>query len=242
VATVSELSGPYENFLVAPRRGSGVCAACFNLTRGFEYCYSCSRSELWLSAVLPISYSVGREQLHHALSGYKRLAGDVARRLTVEIAAVLWRFIAIHERCLARAAGVPSFKLVTTVPSSDPARDGTHPLRRIAGELVGPIRGRYEPLLQRSQLEVPPRQIHVDKFEPTRKLANQAVLLVDDTWTTGANARSAAAALMSAGAGPVAAVVVGRYLNRTWHENDCRLRDFAGPFNWNRCALCADAA
>jgi hypothetical protein len=242
VATVSELSGPYENFMVAPRRGTGVCIDCFNLTRGFEHCYSCSRSELWLAAVVPISYSVGREQLHHALRGYKRFAGEVARRLTIELAAVLWRFIAIHERCLARAAGVPGFGVVTTVPSGDRARDGTHPLRRIAGELVGPVRGRYEPLLRRSALEVPPRQIHIDKFEPTRKLAGEAVLLVDDTWTTGASARSAAAALTGAGAGPVGAVVIGRYLNRAWDENDRRLRALARPFDWNRCVLCAEEA
>ncbi len=238
MATVSELSGPYENFMIAPRTGAGVCTACFNLTRGFERCYSCSRAELWLAAVVPISYSVGREQLHHALRGYKRFAGEVARRLTVELAAVLWRFIAIHERCLARAAGVPGFGVVTTVPSGDRVRDGTHPLRRIAGELVGPMRGRYEPLLRRSKLQVPPRQIHVDKFEPTRKLAGEAVLLVDDTWTTGASARSAAAALTGAGAGPVGAVVIGRYLNRAWHENDRRLRALARPFDWNRCVLC----
>jgi hypothetical protein len=242
VATVSELSSPYENFMVAPRRGSGVCTACFNLTRGFERCYSCSRSELWLAAVVPISYSVGREQLHHALRGYKRFAGEIARRLTVELAAVLWRFIAIHERCLAHAAGVPSFGLVTTVPSGDRARDESHPLRRIAGELVGPLRGRYEPLLRRSLLEVPPRQIHHRKFEPTRQLAGEAVLLIDDTWTTGASSRSAAAALTLAGAGPVGAVVIGRYLNRSWHENDRRLRALMRPFEWQRCVLCEPGA
>jgi orotate phosphoribosyltransferase len=66
------------------------------------------------------------------------------------------------------------------------------------------------------------------------------VLLIDDTWTTGANAQSAAAALKSAGAGPVAAVVIGRHLNREWHENDRRLRGITRPFDWSHCALCAD--
>ena len=64
------------------------------------------------------------------------------------------------------------------------------------------------------------------------------MLLIDDTWTTGANAQSAAAALKAAGAGPVAAVVIGRHLNRKWHQNDRRLRGITRPFDWGRCALC----
>jgi orotate phosphoribosyltransferase len=64
------------------------------------------------------------------------------------------------------------------------------------------------------------------------------VLLIDDTWTTGANAQSAAAALKDAGAGPVAAVVIGRHLNRDWHENDRRLRALTTPFDWGHCVLC----
>ncbi len=62
------------------------------------------------------------------------------------------------------------------------------------------------------------------------------MLLIDDTWTTGTNAQSAAAAL-AAGAGPIAAVVIGRHLNREWRQNDRRLRGLARPFDWSRCAV-----
>jgi hypothetical protein len=242
VATVSDLSAPYANFMLGPRPGSGVCAVCFNFTRGFDRCYSCARGELALDAILPISYSVGGEQLHHALLGYKRLGGEIARRLTVEVAAVLWRFLALHERCIAIAAGVRGFDLVTTVPSGDRDRDACHPLRRIVGQLVGPTRGRYSRLLGRSRYEVRARVVDVRKFEPLRPLDGEPVLLIDDTLTTGASVRCAAAALRAAGAGPVAAVVVGRYLNRGWHENDRRLRALVRPFDWSQCALCASIA
>jgi predicted amidophosphoribosyltransferase len=239
--TVAELSGPYENFMLGPRRGPDVCAVCFNFTRGYARCYACSQNEDRLAAVAPISYSVGLGQLHRALMGYKRLSGEIARRLTVELAAVLWRYLAAHERCVARAAGVDAFELVTSVPSGDRARDSAHPLRRIAGELVGPTRDRYERLLRRSGLDVAPRTFNVGKFESVRPLGGEPVLLIDDTWTTGASAQSAAAALAQAGAGPVAAVVIGRHINREWHENDRRLRAIARPFDWERCALCASA-
>jgi predicted phosphoribosyltransferase len=110
------------------------------------------------------------------------------------------------------------------------------------GQLVGPTRARYEPLLRRSNLAVPPRHVDPGKFEPTRKLDGESVLLIDDTWTTGASARSAAAALANAGAGSVGAVVIGRYVNRDWHENDRRLRALTHPFDWSCCALCDDCA
>ena len=124
------------------------------------------------------------------------------------------------------------------MPSGDRQRDEHHPLRRIVGELVGPTRARHERLLVRSATEIQPRAFSDQKFEPTRELSGEAVLLVDDTWTTGASAQSAAAALKLAGAGTVAAVVIGRHVNREWHENDRRLRELAQPFDWNRCALC----
>ena len=52
--------------------------------------------------------------------------------------------------------------------------------------------------------------------------------------------KSAAAALKTAGADRTAAVVIGRHLNREWHENDRRLRGIAQAFDWSKCALCAE--
>lgn len=48
-----------------------------------------------------------------------------------------------------------------------------------------------------------------------------AVMLIDDTWTTGGNAQSAVLALRAAGAGRVAVVVIGRHFDRGLR----RLRD-----------------
>lgn len=240
--TVLELTALYENFMLGPRRGAGVCSTCFNFTDGYELCYACAHGQAWLDAVAPISYSVAREQLHHALASYKRLSGDVSRRLGAELAAVLWRFLAEHERCVARSAGMASFDLVTTVPSGERERDEHHPLRWIVGELVGPTRRRHERLLRRSQLETGSRELDPRKYTVVRDLGGESVLLIDDTWTTGASAQSAAAALKAAGAGPTAAVVIGRHLNREWHRNDQRLRGIVRPFDWSRCAFCATQA
>lgn len=239
--SVRELSATYENFMFAPRPGPGVCRRCFNLTDGYELCYACLRQPHVLDTIVPISYSVAHEQLHHALASYKRMTGDVARRLAMQLAAVLWRFLDAHEGCVARAARVERFPLVSTVPSSDRAREQRQPLQWIVSELVAPTRERYVRLLRRSATECDSHSFSAHKFVSDTRLTGEPILLIDDTWTTGANAQSAAAALREAGAGPLAAVVIGRHVNRGWHANDQRLRALTPPFDWSRCALCSPA-
>jgi len=216
-----------------------VCRTCFNFTDGFGRCYACAHVEGWLDHVAPISYSVAGEPLHRALYGYKRLGGETARHYQLELTIILWRYLAHHERCLAAAVGRESFDLVTTVPSSDRVRDEDHPLRRIVGQLIPLTRRRHHRALQRSEIDVPARSFDVSKYRALTLLNGEAVLLIDDTWTTGASAQSAGAALKLAGAGRVACLVIGRHLNREWHENDEQLRALVPPFEWSRCSLCA---
>jgi hypothetical protein len=140
---------------------------------------------------------------------------------------------------LARAARVARFDVATTVPSSDCARQKSHPLDQLVGELVGPVRGRYERLLRRTGAAVTPHQFTIHKYEAIRELGGRSVLLIDDTWTTGANAQGAAAALKRAGADTVAAVVIGRYVNRGHGQNDRQLRGLPA-IDWDACAWCRE--
>jgi hypothetical protein len=236
--TVAELTAPYGNFLLAPRRGTGVCTTCFNLTDGYERCYACAHGGRWLDVVVPISYSIAGEQLHHALFAYKRAPDPVATHFRVHLAAVLWRFLSDHERCVSRAIGVPGFPVVTTVPSNDRVHDDAHPLHGLVGQLVKPTRTRFRRLLARSAATVQPHRFNPDRYESIARLTDEPVLLIDDTWTTGANAQSAAATLKRAGAGPVAAVVLGRHLNRCWGSNDSQLNGLPKPFDWDHCVCC----
>jgi predicted amidophosphoribosyltransferase len=239
VASVADLSASYANFLLRPRQGPEVCERCFDLTGGGTRCSHCSHDTGLVDAMAAISYSVGGEQLHHALAGYKRYPGAPGRYLTAGLAAVLWRHLDDHETCLAHLAGVTRFDVVTTVPSSDAVRDATHPLHRLVGRLVKPVEPRYARLLRRTDTGVTAHRFHADRYRATGDLAGRTVLLIDDTWTTGANAHSAAAALKAVGAERVAALVIGRYVNREWGHNDRQLRGLPRPFDWGRCALCA---
>jgi predicted amidophosphoribosyltransferase len=170
------------------------------------------------------------------LAAYKRAADPFVPDAFVELAAILWRFLERHETCVAAAAGVERFDLVTTVPSGDRERDARHPLRRIVGDLVGPVRDRHERVLRRTTAAVAPRRFEARRFAATRALDGSSVLLIDDTWTSGASAQSAAAALVAAGAGRVGAVVIGRHLNPGWRQNRTRLTALGDGFDFEICA------
>lgn len=239
MATVRELSDPYANFLLnpLPPQTADVCRICLTLTQGYPACYACDFQPDHADAVLPISYSVDGQQLHTALAGYKRRADQTGRKFRAELAAVLWRFLDMHEACLARRAGSHRFDLVTTVPSSVAARDPSHPLRGIVGSVVGPTAPRYAALLARSTMPVAERTVEPGKYAPSVTLSGESVLLVDDTWTTGGSAQSAAGALKLAGAGAIGVIVIERHIHEGYKDNKVRLRAMPRPFEWTRCAL-----
>ncbi len=238
MATVAELTGPYGAFLLNPPSAAtpNVCRVCLTFTDGYSTCYRCGFQPEFADAVLPVSYSVHFGQLHTILGAYKRASLPAARPLQMQLAAVLWRFLALHETCLARAVDVERFDLVTTVPSGEVGRDDAHPLRRIVSSIVEPTRNRFERLLMRSGTPVPERSVDPLKYSPTRDLSGESVLVIDDTWTTGANAQSASGALKTTGAGPVAVLVIGRHLHEEYQDNSARLRALSKPFDWSTCA------
>jgi hypothetical protein len=57
------------------------------------------------------------------------------------------------------------------------------------------------------------RDLDLDRFQVLARPAGASILLLDDTWVSGASAQSAAAALKLAGARHVAVVVLGRHVN-----------------------------
>lgn len=229
---VVELSNLLAHSLINPpdRGEAGVCRVCSTFCPGFDECYACAGQAALLDAVLPISLSVGLGQLHTDLRGYKdSLSASARRNFQTRLTSALWRFLEAHEGCVARAAGVDAFDAVTTVPSGDPVRDEAHPLRMMVGAWCTPIAGRYERLLQRTNLAVPQHQFDVDKYAAGRQLGGEAVLLVEDTWTTGASAQSAA------GASAVGLVVIGRHINREHGTNAALLDALPRVFDWQTC-------
>jgi adenine/guanine phosphoribosyltransferase-like PRPP-binding protein len=88
-------------------------------------------------------------------------------------------------------------------------------------EIVKPTADRYADLL-RPNPDYPAgsRDASDDRFHVTMGLSGESVMLIDDQWTSGSRAQSAASALKVAGAGPVAIVVLGRHFDRKPDRED----------------------
>jgi len=248
VPTVWELSAPYENHLlpVLPL-APGVCAVCHTSMAALgPLCYQCSRADSTLmataSAVGFTALAVKGGQLARDLWVYKNGPSDDIRWAPrLGLAAVLWRSLELHERCLATVARVPSFSVVTTVPSTSGRAD--EPIAALAG-MIGATRDRYQRLL-RSSPQVPnTRDPRSDRYVALRSLVGESVLLLDDTWTSGAHAQSAAAALRAAGAYAVGIWAIGRHFNREQpgEYGEAAERYYrqarALGWAWERCCLC----
>jgi orotate phosphoribosyltransferase len=64
------------------------------------------------------------------------------------------------------------------------------------------------------------------------------VLLIDDTWTTGSRAQSAAIALRDVGAVTIAVVVIGRHFDRGFGPGEEYYESArARRFTWAKCCL-----
>ena len=243
--TVAELSDPLANVMLSPASTQAPrCSTCWTFVdAGFDRCYVCAHQPNALAAVMPIAYSVGGEQYHRALRAYKDGHSEQVRRgLTAQLAAVLWRFLRRHEAHLAAAAGLDGFDVVTVVPSHSVERDDSRgQLRDLVGRLCGQTRERHQRLLRPTGAAGAERRVDPDRYHAVRPIDGARVLLVDDTWTTGSRAQSAALALGEAGAHDVALVVLGRHINRGFGDNDRRLRELPRPFDWSRCVFDAGA-
>jgi predicted amidophosphoribosyltransferase len=242
---VDEASEAYQRAMrnIAPV-GPGICPVCRTfIDPEHERCYPCAFQPDNLDAVVPITYSENLGQVHTALRNYKDGKSPTVRRnAAIRLAAILWRFLREHEACVAYAAGVDGFDLVTIVPSSNPQRDEQSALRELAG-WIKPTESRMHQLLEPTG-KVEGREFNADRFRPTSELSDESVLLLDDTWTTGGHARSASHALHEAGASKVALVVIGRHIRPDYEPvegsgetcNDF-LEALPEDFDWTICGV-----
>jgi hypothetical protein len=158
--------------------------------------------------IAPVAYAA--KGGHHATNLWRyKSDGPGAEAACAALRALLLVFLRDHGRCVWRRAGPPGPSHVAVVPSCR-GRPGTHPLQAMATPYLSLpwVRWVRQPGADGpAPLDPDPR-----RFRPER-IAGASVLLLDDTWTSGASATGAAAALRLAGARAVAVVVLGRHLD-----------------------------
>ncbi len=245
--------------LPVPPVGPGVCVTCHGPARdGRSECWCCgavSGALGWASSplVVPVALCRTGDRLHAVLRGYKDAPVVAARRhFSRRVGAHLSGFLGMHGGCIAAAAS-SSWDCVAVVPSSTRphgARGGSVPAPHPLGEVVGTITSlsglaRVEIVRGHGSAHHLAPDAHA--FAVGADARGRRVLLLDDTWVTGARMQSAAATLVAAGAEVVAMVVAGRAvgavgtgrvpaLERWWGWAETRGRQ-AGPVARAPCCL-----
>jgi hypothetical protein len=150
----------------------------------------------------------------------------------------------VHGPCIGAGTGlwdivtfVPSTK--TTVPPAEQPCAGLP--RKVVGNNEARNRVTLVPGPDSDGAKEFRRDVIAGRFAVTpeyaARVAGAHVLLVDDTWTSGANMQSAAVALKDAGATRVTALAVVRWLRWDWDDHAALLRTLAQPFDPLHCPV-----
>jgi hypothetical protein len=185
---------------------------------GFSRCYQCDLAHsrcggLLADVVAPVAYAVKDGRLAGDLWRYKSGAAG-ATEAGARLTAMLDGFLREHSDQVWQAAGMDVGPELAAIVPSGQGRLGPHPLLGIVASCVDvPI----VPLSAAPGAAARARGladgVAVGWLTVGGAVAGEDVLLVDDTWVSGASAQSAAAALKAAGARRVALVVIGRHVD-----------------------------
>lgn len=229
---------------VAPARQDGVCSVCHNATTIGSYgtyfarCWNCrSLPAESVRTIVPISLvHTSESQLYASLRDYKSggLATSVRAEHALLLAATLQRFLRIHRPHIEEEAGV-AWDTIQVVPSSRAGRPH-QPLEAVIRSTR--YRDDLVQLLTRTAEPIGHNEPNPAAFAPTGDVEGRRVLIVDDTFTTGARVQSVASALTNAGATVVAAVPIGRVIDTNRGEKEAFWRrQRAIPFDFDICCL-----
>jgi predicted amidophosphoribosyltransferase len=191
-----------------------------------------------VSRVVPISLYALRGQLHYVLRNYKDHRVEAVRRdFTVQVAAILSRFFDAHGDCIRVMAGGGDWDTITSVPSSA-SRVGQHPLEVAIG-MSRSLRDKYEVVLRPGAAKLSHLKADDQGYAVVQNVRGRRLVVIDDTFTSGARAQSAASCLQAAGAEVMAVVAVGRVINPDFSPEAASLWEHArsAPFDFDLCCI-----
>ena len=189
-----------------------LCGTCRGPARpGSSRCHQCALHAECLSGLLPdvvvpIAYAAKGGEHARNLWLYKSAEPEAAAAAAV-LRALLVVFLHDHGPCAWRRAGMTAPTHMALVPSGR-GRPGPHPLWSMAAPFLAMP---WAALSLRSRDDQEVRDLDPGRFMAQR-VPGARVVLLDDTWTSGASAASATAALKLAGARSVAVIVLGRHV------------------------------
>jgi len=234
-APITFCVGDEDTALVLPPGAAlGVCQWCHGLLAGrVDMCFNCDENSRALDGIvqpiIPVSLYAKPSRLRDWLTFYKD-DGDVAadENAREAIGTVLERFFAENHEW-ANSLGADG---AIVVPST--LRPPPHPLAvllQARGSL--PFDVTYG--LSRTTENLGHNQPSKDAFAAAEDLRGRRILLLDDVYTSGARAQSAAYALRSVGAEVAGLFIIGRRYNPGYSEQSAAVfeQQSAAPFTWS---------
>jgi predicted amidophosphoribosyltransferase len=157
-------------------------------------------------------------------------------------ASLLFEFLQCHLACIEGRWGPRD--VVTVVPSHTSVERGFDHLKTMTERvpaLTGLCHWDLNLLERTATTKIPKRTISDTAYRVNARaesVAGRRVLLIDDTFTSGATLFSAATALRQAGADDVVALPIGRQLATEWPDGRAILADhISREFDIARCVL-----
>ena len=198
--------------------------------------------------VLTLAYATGNAPQYHQsafhMRAYKQ-PGAPSEKARDDLALMVVAASYIHGRCVGAASPAP-WNAVTFIPSV--TRPGpTHPVADLARRVYGLAPDRRFLLDLGPTATDPSRSVRRDTFRVSEQWSAHVrgahVLVVDDTWTTGSKAQSAALAVRAAGAAFVTVLCVARWCRYDWPDHRALLALCPEPYDASICpvtrGLCA---
>jgi hypothetical protein len=227
---------------------SGVtCEVCSGPGQGVGLCGPCRvhRSDFGSALadrVLTLTYVHGRAKPRHQSAfhmwAYKQQTAP-STRAAQDLALMVLAATHVHGHCLEEVAGRACDAIAYVPSTSRPG--GEHPVAELARnvhglETVQRFRFALGPRAAEADRVVLPDRFLVDpEFVP--RVRDRHVLIVDDTWTTGTKAQSAALAARDAGAAQVTVLCVARWLRVDWPDHRALLDRCPEPYDARICPV-----
>lgn len=230
---------------ILPVDSGYACKLCLGPVSGYLRCSSCHAlysqglPDPLLTGVIPLTSALNPSQWYTWLQTYKTYHPE----RKVLIASLVYEYLHAHRARIDDALG-GSISMLTIVPSKKPEFDFTsQPLRR-ALSLVDQLDAQLVQVLK----YIPGARIGRSEYRPDAfwgtsiDVADARIVIVEDTWVTGATALSAAGALYSLGAASVLILSLARLINSSYWSTDHPYRegmvdgtyDPLSPFSWPR--------
>lgn len=164
--------------------------------------------------VVPLAYARRGKQIHTWIHQYKNPFDSPSARenALTRLRWLLWSFLGGHLSCLLETSSlIPD--AVTTVPSGNTDRKGSHPLESFL--YLFPEHWQRVSLVRSRTIgrTYHPESLAFAMNSSAAQVQHRHVIVLDDTWATGSKAQGVASFLRGAGAAEVTVLCLARFVN-----------------------------